>query len=127
MEDFHSWATNALIIFIFGWLPVLIGGANFDISLLSYNLPRVTSFIMTLASIGIVTSAALALFLLPPKPEKFKFRHYIFYLAQWILMPITLIIMGSFPALEAQTRLMLGKRFHLDFWVTPKSRSKIAG
>ncbi|MDP3052345.1 MAG: glycosyltransferase family 2 protein [bacterium] len=127
MEDFHSWATNALIIFIFGWLPVLIGGANFDISLLSYNLPRVTSFIMTLASIGIVTSAALALSLLPPKPKKFKFRHYIFYLAQWILMPITLIIMGSFPALEAQTRLMLGKKFHLDFWATPKSRSKITG
>ncbi|MFA5083828.1 MAG: glycosyltransferase family 2 protein [Candidatus Paceibacterota bacterium] len=127
MEDFHSWATNALIIFIFGWLPVLLGGANFDISLLSYNLPRVTSFIMTLASIGIITSAALALSLLPPKPKKFRFRHYIFYLAQWALMPITLIVMGSFPALEAQTRLMLGKRFHLDFWATPKSRSKIAG
>lgn len=127
IEDFHSWATNALIIFIFGWLPVLVGGANFDISLLSYNLPRVTSFIMTLASIGIITSAVLALSLLPSKPKKFKSSHYIFYLAQWMLMPITLIIMGSFPALEAQTRLMLGKRFHLDFWATPKSRSKMAG
>ena len=127
MEDFHSWATNALIIFIFGWLPVLVGGADFNISLLSYNLPRVTSFIMTIASIGIITSAVLALSLLPPKPKKFKIRHYIFYLAQWVLMPVTLIVMGSFPALEAQTRLMFGKRFYLDFWATPKSRSKTAG
>ena len=127
IDDFHSWATNALVIFIFGWLPVAIGGENFDISLLSYNLPRVTSFIMTLASIGIVTSAVLALSLLPPKPEKNKIRHYFLYLAQWILMPLTLIILGSFPALEAQTRLMLDKRFHLDFWTTPKSRSKTAG
>jgi len=127
LEDFHSWATNALIIFIFGWLPVAIGGESFNVSLLSYNLPRITSFIMTLASIGIVTSAVLTLSLLPPKPKKFKIRHYFFYLAQWILMPITLIVMGSLPALEAQTRLMLGKKYHLDFWVTPKIRSKIVG
>ena len=127
IDDFHSWATNALVIFIFGWLPVAIGGENFDISLLSYNLPRVTSFIMTLASIGIVTSAVLALSLLPPKPEKNKIRHYFFYLTQWILLPLTLIVLGSLPALEAQTRLMLGRRFHLDFWTTPKSRSKTAG
>jgi hypothetical protein len=127
IEDFHSWATNALIIFVFGWLPVIIGGKNFNITLLSYNLPRVTSFIMTLASVGIVTSAVLALSLLPPKPQKFKIQHYFFYLIQWILMPLTLIILGSFPALEAQTRLMLGKRFYLDFWATPKSRSKTLG
>ena len=127
IEDFHSWATNALIIFIFGWLPVVIGGEGFNISLLSYNLPRITSFIMTLASVGIVTSAVLALSLLPPKPKEFKARHYFSYLAQWVLMPLTLIVLGSFPALEAQTRLMLGKRFHLDFWTTPKSRSKTAG
>lgn len=127
IDDFHSWATNALVIFIFGWLPVVIGGENFNISLLSYNLPRVTSFIMTLASLGIITSAVLALSLLPSKPKKFKIRHYFFYMAQWILMPLTLIALGSFPALEAQTRLMLGKRFHLDFWTTPKSRSKTTG
>jgi len=127
MEDFHSWATNALIIFIFGWLPAAIGGESFNVSLLSYNLPRITSFIMTLASIGIVTSAVLALSLLPPKPKKFRFRHYFFYLIQWVLMPITLVVMGSLPALEAQTRLMLGKKHHLDFWVTPKIRSKTAG
>jgi len=127
IEDFHSWATNALIIFVFGWLPVIIGGWNFNLSLLSYNLPRVSSFIMILASLGVVTSAFLAIFLLPLKPSKFKIRHYFFYLAQWILMPLTLIVFGSFPALEAQTRLMLGKRFHLDFWATPKSRSKTAG
>jgi cellulose synthase/poly-beta-1,6-N-acetylglucosamine synthase-like glycosyltransferase len=126
-EDFHSWATNALIIFIFGWLPAVIGGENFNVSLLSYNLPRITSFIMTLASIGIVTSAVLALSLLPPKPKKFKIRNYFFYIIQWILMPITLVVMGSLPALEAQTRLMLGKKHHLDFWVTPKIRSKTAG
>jgi len=39
-------------------------------------------------------------------------------------MPLTIIFFGAFPALEAQTRLALGGRWRLGFWVTPKSRSK---
>ncbi len=122
LEGFHSWATSSLIIFALGWLPILIGGGSFNQTLLSYNLPIVTRYIMTLASLGIASSAILSIVLLPPKPEKIKFMDYVFYFLQWALMPITLIIFGSFPALDAQTRLMLGGKFRLGFWVTPKDR-----
>jgi len=122
IEGFHSWATNSLIIFALGWLPILLGGPDFKFSLLSYNLPLVTKTIMDLAMIGIITSAILGIALLPPKPEWFKKRHYFLYFIQWILMPFTLIIFGAFPALESQTRLMLGGKFRLGFWVTPKHR-----
>ena len=64
----------------------------------------------------------LSILLLPPKPEWFKPRHYFLYLIQWILMPLTFIIFGSIPALEAQTRMMLGGKFRLGFWATPKYR-----
>ena len=122
IEGFHSWATNSLIIFALGWLPILLGGSDFKFTLLSYNLPVVTKTIMDLAMIGIITSAILGIALLPPKPEWFKKRHYFLYFIQWILMPFTLIIFGAFPALESQTRLMLGGKFRLGFWVTPKHR-----
>lgn len=122
IEGFHSWATNALIIFALGWLPLILGGADFNFTLLSYNLPQITRFIMALAMFGIITSAILSVILLPPKPDWFKKRHYFFYFLQWALMPITLIIFGAFPGLEAQTRLMLGGKFRLGFWVTPKHR-----
>lgn len=122
VEGFHSWSTNSIIIFALGWLPVLIGGHGFNQSVLSYNLPGITRSIMLLASIGIASSAVLSVALLPPRPEGFRLRHYAWYILQWALMPLTLIVFGAIPALEAQTRLMLGGKFRLGFWITPKGR-----
>ncbi|MCL5733074.1 MAG: glycosyltransferase family 2 protein [Patescibacteria group bacterium] len=122
IEGFHSWATNALIIFALGWLPVLIGGSAFNHTLLSYSLPTITRWLMTLSMVGIISSAIVNLALLPPKPSWFRWYHYFLYFLQWLLMPITLIIFGAFPGLESQTRLALGGKFRLGFWVTPKMR-----
>ncbi len=122
LEAFWSWATNALLIFALGWLPVILGGQAFNLTLLSYSLPQVTRWVMNLAMLGIASSAILSIVLLPPKPKWLKPWHYALYLLQWALMPLTLIIFGAIPALEAQTRLMLGGRFRLGFWVTPKAR-----
>jgi hypothetical protein len=36
-------------------------------------------------------------------------------------LPVIIITLGSFPGLEAQTRLMFGK--YMGFWVTPKYRN----
>ncbi|MBI2583011.1 glycosyltransferase family 2 protein, partial [Candidatus Azambacteria bacterium] len=59
VESFHSWATNALLIFVLGWLPLALGGDAFNATLLAYNLPRLTRWIMTAAMVGMVTSAYL--------------------------------------------------------------------
>jgi len=120
LDGFWSWAVAALLIFFLGWLPLMVGGENFQVSLLSYNLPRITSVIMTIAMIGMMVSATLSMLLLPPRPKnlgKWKNFSMIF---QWLLLPFTLIIFGAFPALEAQARLALGK--YLGFWVTEKVR-----
>ena len=122
LEGFHSWATNALIIFALGWLPVLLGGPHFGHSVLSYNLPNITRDIITISMVGIASSAILSVLLLPKRPGGIAVKDYAVFILQWVLMPITLIIFGAFPGLEAQTRLMLGGRFRLGFWVTPKGR-----
>ncbi len=119
-EGLWSWATNALLIFFLGWLPLILGGGAFNSTILSYNLPRATRFIMTFAMIGIITSIVISTSLLPPRPEGVPRRKYLNMVLQWLMMPFTLIIFGAIPALDAQTRLMLGK--YMGFWVTPKYR-----
>jgi hypothetical protein len=117
---FHSWATNALIIGAIGWLPLLLGGDRFNITVLSGNLPVVTRYLMTFAMAGMILSAVVSTMLLPKRPEKYGFGKSLTMFFQWLILPVSIIIFGSFPALEAQTRLAFGK--YLGFWVTPKSR-----
>jgi len=120
-EAFWSWATNSLLIFLLGWLPILIGKGEFNETVLSYNLPRLTRLLMTLAMFGLVGSAFYALRLLPPRPEKYKNRKYIWMILQWALVPIVMIVFGAIPAFISQTRLMIGK--YMGFWVTEKKRN----
>lgn len=141
VEGFHSWATNALLIFALGWLPVILGGRHFNLSLMSYSLPSITRFIVEASMIGVATSAFFSILLLPPRYgaasksesrpdgrsprlEPLKWHQYIWHLAQWLLLPLTLIVFGCVPALESQTRMMLGGKWHLGFWVTPKTRNQ---
>lgn len=118
VESAHSLATNSLIIFLLGWLPTVIGRGRFNETLLSYNLPQITRLIMALAMIGIVFTAIIATNLLPPRPPNYGRFKYIWMILQWVLFPINLVLFGSIPALDAQTRLMFGK--YLGFWNTPK-------
>jgi hypothetical protein len=120
IEGFHSWATNAIILFIMGWLPFLLGGDEFNIRLFAYNLLDMVRTLLTIAMIGIVSSAYLSILLLPPRPIRYRKHKYFMMVIQWFLVLITLIIFGAFPSIEAQTRLMLGK--YMGFWVTPKHR-----
>ena len=122
IEGFWSWSTNTLIIFMLGWLPIFLGGEIFKQTLLAYNLPQITRWLMTLAMVGIITSAYLTIVILPPKPVEYGKHKYIEMILQWPLLLITMIVFGAFPALEAQTRLALGGKFRLGFWVTPKEK-----
>lgn len=121
-EAFHTWATSSFILLFMGWLPIWLGGDAFQTQLISYNLPKTVGTIMLISNFGIATSAIFSLLLLPLKPKWFSAWHYLLYLLEWILMPVLFIFFAAIPAIDAQTRLMLGGRFRLGFWVTPKHR-----
>jgi hypothetical protein len=123
IEGFHSWATNAIIIFMLGWLPLILGGEKFTHTLLAQNLPYITQILMTLAMVGMVISATVSFLIIniqKEKNKKIKKRRFFSLLVQWVFLPISTIFLGSFPALDSQTRLMFGK--YMGFWVTEKTR-----
>jgi len=121
IEGHWTWATAPFILFVFGWLPVLLGGEHFSQTLLSHTLPIVTSRVLTLAMVGLITSAIISLQLFPPrKPEYGKWKLVLFAL-QWFLFPFATVFLTALPAFDAQMRLMLGK--YMGFWPTPKFRN----
>ncbi|PIR84959.1 hypothetical protein COU15_03340 [Candidatus Kaiserbacteria bacterium CG10_big_fil_rev_8_21_14_0_10_45_20] len=120
IEGFWSLVTQPLILFAVGWLPLFVGGAVFNDSILSYNLPKVSSWFLTTAMLGLIFLALYASRLVPPRPDGSKKSQSVFMVVQWILVPITMVIFSSIPGLDAQIRLALGK--YMGFWVTPKDR-----
>jgi len=120
VEGFWSLATNPIMIFLLGWLPVVLGGDKFNKTILSYNLPILTRNIMIVAMLGLILSSIIFISFLPARPkEKSRFSKLPMIL-QWVLIPFTIITFGAIPGLDAQTRLMFGK--YMGFWVTPKHR-----
>ncbi len=118
---FHSWATTALIIGFIGWLPMLLGGDKFNSTVIAFNLPVATQWIMTISMLGLLTSSVVSSLLLPKRPVNYGFFKNIKLFIEWIFLPVSIIIFGAIPCLDAQIRLMFGK--YMGFWVTPKARN----
>ncbi len=124
LEAWHSWATASIILAGLGWIPVLFGPLAFQQSIIAFNLPRVTRTLLTLGMAGLFINLTLSLNLLPPPPPGTPKRKYLWMALQWVLVPFISWFLGSIPAIDAVTRLMLGK--YLGFWVTPKVRETTA-
>ncbi len=121
IEGHFSWATASFMIFFLGWLPLILGGNEFSQTLIAYNLPKITSQILTIAMIGLISSAYLSILLLPPKPLDYGRHKYFIMAISWLLLPAMMIFFTALPALDAQTKLMLGK--YPQFWPTKKVRN----
>lgn len=123
VEGMYTWATAPLLIFILGYLPFYAAPEQFRSFAIFQNTPFTLQWLMRLAMVGLFVSAGLALTLLPPIPKHIS-KPYAWFviLAQWLLLPFTFVIFGAVPAIDAQTRLMIGK--YLGFNVSPKRAAK---
>jgi hypothetical protein len=119
LEGMYTWATAPLLIFILGYLPFWFAPESLHGFVVFQNTPFTLQWLMRFAMIGLFVSATLSFTLLPPPPRHFR-RPYAYgiMLAQWLLLPVTFILFGAIPAIDAQTRFMLGKP--LGFAVSPK-------
>ncbi len=120
IEGMYTWATAPIIMFVLGWLPLWVAKGNTNA--ITQAAPFTLEQIMQLAMIGVMISALMSFTLLPRRPGHVRPFTWIIMILQWGLLPITFIVFGSFPAIDAQTRLMTGN--YLGFNVTKKARVK---
>lgn len=118
-EGMYSWATAPILIIILGRMPLYFADKITQETVIAQNAPFVLHWLLTSALVGLFATAILSIVFLPPAPKGEKHR-YLYMLLQWALFPVNMIIFGSLPAIDAQTRLATGK--YLGFSVTKKNR-----
>lgn len=122
-EGMYSWSTAPILILVLGYLPLLLAGDIEKTTVIAQNAPYVLEWLMRAAMVGIFISAVLNVYLLPSSIPGNKITKIGVMILQWILLPIVLIVFGSIPATDAQTRLLFGK--YLGFY-TAKKKRKVA-
>jgi len=125
-EGVYTWATAPILIFFMGYLPLYLAEKQNLTNVLTQNAPLMLENLMRSGMLGLILIALMSVLILPPVPAKNKTHKftlpfkYLLMLLQWVIFPITMILFGSIPAIDAQTRLMFGK--YLGFWVTEKKK-----
>ena len=122
-EGHLSWATSGFILSIIGWLPVIFARNEFAASVVYYNVPAIANTIFSLGFFAVCISIVLSLSLLPKTKMRYDWLLKLGHALEWLLVPLILVLFSALPALDAQTRLMLGR--YLEFWVTDKKRTPL--
>jgi len=117
LETHLIWSTNWFILTLGALLPTLVNPKFMQTSL-GYNLPKFSQLILTVCLVALAVTIVLDLQLRPQEMKNKSIKAKTIELLQWILMPFATLFMAVLPGLDAQTRLMLGKR--IEYKVTKK-------
>lgn len=124
LEGVYSWATAPILIFILGRLPLMTIEGHDKASVIAQNAPFVLEWMMTVAMIGLILNAILGTMLMPQRPREVSPWKWLLIAVQWITWPLMMVIFGSIPAIDALTRMMIGK--YLGFYLAPKDKTNTA-
>ncbi len=113
------WGFLALFVSFAGMLIPLIN-PNYKQSTVAINLPIISSWILTMAFIGLFVTVYVHEKTVPKRPSNWSFISKLWSYLQFLLIPVVLVSITTLPALDAQTTLMFGR--HLEFRTTNKAR-----
>jgi len=119
-EGVYTWATLPILILLLGYFPIWVADMTIHYNVLIHNAPQILKQVMNFGLMGIALISFMNISFLPNKPKDVSWFKYPLMVLQWVLFPVSMILFGSIPSTEAQTRLMLGGKFRLGFQVTKK-------
>ena len=111
------WPVNWFIITLGLTLPTLLNPA-FGRTALGYTVPRLSSWVLTVALLFLVVMVVIDSFYKPKRPKTFPLWRAFLVPFEFILMPVAGFFFSALPGLDAHTRLMLGK--YIEYKVTEK-------
>lgn len=117
VETHLIWPISFFILTIGASIPGLINPV-FKRTALGHNLPRISGLILTITTLFLGILIIIDAKSRPKRPLSYSIAKTPLLLFQWILLPVVSFFFSSLPALEAHTRLLLGKR--LEYKVTEK-------
>ena len=123
LESHVTWAVWAFILVVIGYLPMLFGGTFFNQTAIAYNLPKIAGLLFRFTLFTSLTWVFLSWTILPPRPKGVSGFKHVLLVLEWIFVPFIILIVGSLPALDAQTRLMFAK--YMEFNSTLKGNKVI--
>ena len=118
LESHVTWAVWAVILVVIGPLPILLGGTFFSQTAIAYNLPKITGLLFKFTLLTSLIWIFLSWTILPPRPKGISWLKHLLLILEWIFVPFIILIIGSAPAIDAQTRLMFAK--YMEFNSTLK-------
>lgn len=118
LEGHITWAVWAIILFVIGPLPLILGGTFFRQMAIGYNLPKITGLLFNFTLATSLAWIILSRTTLPPRPKEVSRVKSALMILEWLIVPFVILILGSTPALDAQSRLMLGR--YMEFNPTEK-------
>jgi hypothetical protein len=118
LESHVTWAIWAVILVVIGPLPIFFGGTFFSQMAIAYNLPEITGLLFRFTLLTSLVWIFLSWTILPPRPKGVSWLKNVLLILEWIFVPFIILILGSAPALDAQSRLMFAR--YMEFNPTLK-------
>ena len=116
-ETHLFWPVSFFILTVSASIPPLIN-SNFNRTVLGFYLPKMSGAILTLSSIMLILYIFLDIKLRHKINQKTRLINLPLLIVQWYLLPLVSFFFSSLPALDAHTRIILGKK--LKYKVTEK-------
>jgi len=116
-ETHLLWPVSFFILTVSASIPPLVNSV-FKRTVLGYLLPSLSGLILTLSSVFLILYVYLDIKLRQRMNVKTAIYNVPVLIIQWYLLPIVSFFLSSLPALDAHTRILLGKK--LKYKVTEK-------
>jgi len=123
LESHVTWAVWAIILVLIGPLPLILGGVIFSQMAIGYNLPKITGLLLNFTLGTSIAWIILSRTILPARPKGVSWMKNVVMVIEWFTVPFIILILGSTPALDAQTHLMLAK--YMEFNPTEKVKKVV--